>query len=223
MEITVNHIRINYEKHGSGAPLLLLHGNGEDLHLFDDLTPLLAKTHTVYALDSRDHGQSERGVALTYELMAEDVRAFLRELNLMKVTLIGFSDGAITAMLVASASPRRIHKLVLAGGNLTPRGVRWAARTGVRLAYLKHRDPLLGLMLHGPHISQKQLRAITAQTLVLTGAKDVITRKESIAIASGIPGSILQIVPNAEHSDYVKDAGRFYPLIRAFVSPTPEA
>ena len=60
MFINVNNIRLYYEKHGEGDPLILLHGNEENHFIFDEAVEKLKKYYTVYTLDSRGHGQSEK-------------------------------------------------------------------------------------------------------------------------------------------------------------------
>lgn len=222
MEITVNDITLYYTKTGHGQPLLLLHGNGEDHTLFDELVPLLADGNTVYALDSRDHGQSQHDVPLSYQLMADDVIAFCQQLQLSFINLVGFSDGAIVALLVASQRPGLVHKLVSAGGNLSPSGIRLAARVETRLQNLRHPDPKLAMMLTSPHIDPTDLHRITAQTFVIAGAKDVVKQSETVRIASAIPISILRIVPHATHSSYVKDNHQFFNYIGAFLAPVAD-
>lgn len=219
MEINVNQINLFYTQTGAGPACILLHGNGEDHTLFADLIPKLARDYTVYALDARDHGQSQHDLPLSYQLMADDVMAFADALHLASINLIGFSDGAIVAMLIASQRPHLVHKVVLAGGNLTPQGVRPAVRVNVRFNNWRHHDPKLELMLNEPHITRATLRRITAQAFVIAGEHDVIKKDETIAIASGIPTSILRIVPGADHSSYVKDNDQFYHYIGAFLQP----
>lgn len=219
MEITVNQIRLFYTQAGIGAPLILLHGNGEDHTLFTDLQTKLASDYTVYAIDSRDHGQSQHDVPLSYQLMADDIMNFTDALQLKNITLVGFSDGAITSMLIASQRPALVHKVVLAGGNLTPQGIKAPIRFGVRATNWRKHDPLLSLMLNEPHISTKTLHQITAQAFVIAGEKDVVKKSETVEIASAIPTSILRIVPGASHSDYVKDNTTFYHYIAAFLQP----
>ncbi len=219
MEIHVNQIKLFYTQTGTGPACLLLHGNGEDHTLFTDLIPKLARDYTVYALDARDHGQSQANLPLSYQLMADDVMAFTAALGLDSINLVGFSDGAIVSLLVASQRPSLVHKVVLAGGNLTPQGVHPAARINVRFNNWRHRDPKLELMLNEPHIATATLRRITAQAFVIAGEHDVIKKEETIAIASGIPTSILRIVPGASHDSYVKDNAQFYHYIAAFLQP----
>ena len=82
MVINVNGTSLFYETSGNGAPLLLLHGNGEDHHIFDALADKLAADFTVYSIDSRNHGQSEKTDDYAYETMAMDVYAFIDALQL---------------------------------------------------------------------------------------------------------------------------------------------
>jgi pimeloyl-ACP methyl ester carboxylesterase len=60
MIIQVNGTALFYEKSGAGSPVILLHGNGEDHHIFDALAAKLESGFTVYSVDSRNHGQSEK-------------------------------------------------------------------------------------------------------------------------------------------------------------------
>ncbi|WP_461215401.1 alpha/beta fold hydrolase [Lacticaseibacillus sp. GG6-2] len=219
MEINANQINLFYTQTGTGPACILLHGNGEDHTLFADLIPKLARDYTVYALDARDHGQSQHDLPLSYQLMADDVMAFCDKLNITAMNLVGFSDGAIVAMLIASQRPSLVHKVVLAGGNLTPQGVHPAARVAVRFNNWRRPDPKLELMLNEPHITAATLHRISAQAFVIAGEHDMIKKEETIAIASGIPTSILRIVPGADHSSYVKDNAQFYHYIAAFLQP----
>ena len=56
MNVQVNGVILYYEKQGSGPPLVLLHGNGEDGRIFDRTAEVLAPHYTVYTIDSRCHG-----------------------------------------------------------------------------------------------------------------------------------------------------------------------
>ena len=73
MYIHLNRQILYYEKSGKGAPLLLLHGNGEDHTIFDKLVPLLEQSYTVYAIDSRGHGESNPTDDFHYDGMADDI------------------------------------------------------------------------------------------------------------------------------------------------------
>ncbi|MFV0329106.1 MAG: alpha/beta fold hydrolase [Dysgonomonas sp.] len=100
MKIEVNNIILNYIKEGAGKPVILLHGNGEDHHIFDKLIVKLKQNFTIYAIDSRNHGESQMTDDYSYETMAEDIYQFIQKLSLKDVSVIGFSDGAIISILL---------------------------------------------------------------------------------------------------------------------------
>ena len=73
MWINVNGIRMYYEVHGSGRPLIMVHGNSEEHGIFYDSRVLLSKHFTVYTVDSRGHGHSTRVEEFHYADMADDM------------------------------------------------------------------------------------------------------------------------------------------------------
>ena len=117
MNVQVNGVILYYEKQGSGPPLVLLHGNGEDGRIFDRTAEVLAPHYTVYTIDSRCHGKSSRNVPLSYDLMAADVLAFSKALKLEKPVICGFSDGGIVALLAAIRAPELPGALIACGAN----------------------------------------------------------------------------------------------------------
>lgn len=106
-------------------PLLMLHGNGEEHGIFGQvIDAVCASGRPVVAVDSRAQGKSTRGTAeLTYELMADDALAALAALGFGKAHLLGFSDGAIEAIIIARDHPELALSLLCIGANLTPDGV----------------------------------------------------------------------------------------------------
>ena len=213
----VNGIRLFYETVGEGRPLVMLHGNGEDHTIFAEAAELLGERFACYLLDSRGHGQSTPVSELHYADMAEDLVAFLDELDLRDVTVYGFSDSGIVALL-AAARCRRIATLIVSGANLTPQGVKAGLRLRFRIAYLFKKDPKIALMLQEPHISDETLRAIRARTLVLAGSRDIITPRQTRRLAATIPGAELQILEGEDHGSYIVHRKRIGELIRAFAS-----
>ena len=101
MVIGVNGIQLYYTKTGQGRPLIMVHGNGEDHTIFDEAVGVLKEHFTCYCIDSRGHGQSSPCKELHYKDMAEDMIAFLTELDLIDAAFYGFSDGGIVALLAA--------------------------------------------------------------------------------------------------------------------------
>ncbi|WP_125702382.1 alpha/beta fold hydrolase [Lacticaseibacillus daqingensis] len=219
MELSVNGVTLHYTQAGHGQPLLLLHGNGEDASLWAATVTRLAPHFTVYALDTRGHGQSSGAVPRNYRLMAQDVAAFIAALGLPPVILTGFSDGGITALYVAATWPTLVRRLIVAGANLTPTGMRPLVYGATWVEYWKTHDPLLRLMLRHPHLTAHQLHNIHVPTLVLAGQHDVIRLGETRKIARGIRNARVVIVPSATHSSYIKDGSVFVTLIWPFIRP----
>lgn len=217
MYAIVNGLKLFYHKEGSGRPVILLHGNGEDHTIFDVAIRDLARSYTVYALDSRAHGKSDPVPTLTYREMAEDVAAFIRQQGLEKPALVGFSDGGVVALLVALRWPDLPGRLVVAGANMTPAGIKQPWRALMRVQNRISPDPKLDLMLTQPHLAGWQLTGITAPTLVLAGEKDLIDETQTRRIARSIPGAKLLILPGETHGSYVVHSDKLYPAMANFL------
>lgn len=216
MFITVNDLQLFYEQTGTGQPLLLVHGNGEDHTIFDEAVEYLKESYTCYAIDSRNHGKSESSSELHYEQMADDVVAFLDALDLRHVIYYGFSDGGIIG-LYAAAKSERITEMIISGTNLTPDGVKPGLKYLIKAMTLFSRDPKLRLMLDEPHIDVKMLHGIKARTLVLAGEKDAVKEEETLQIGANIPGAVIRILPGESHGSYIVHKTTVAELIDAFI------
>ncbi|MDO5601495.1 MAG: alpha/beta hydrolase [Oscillospiraceae bacterium] len=199
----VNGVRIFYEVQGAGRPLVLLHGNAEDHHIFDKAAPLLSSRFTVYTPDTRGHGQSRYTDALHYTDMAGDAAAFIRRLGLEKPVLYGFSDGGITALLTALQAPALLSAVVVSGVNTHPKGVKARFYLGLWLQCRFSRSPFLQLMLHEPHITPGMLGGITVPVHLTAGSRDLIRRSHTEALHAAIPGSTLKIFEGEDHGSYI--------------------
>ena len=100
----VNGVRLFYEQYGSGSPLILVHGNGEDHTIFDEAVEMLSCRYTCYAVDSRGHGRSVYRGAFHYRDMAADYLAFMEALDLSDVTPL-FSMHISAAAVMRSNTP----------------------------------------------------------------------------------------------------------------------
>ena len=202
MLIGVNGIELYYEKTGQGRPLIMVHGNGEDHTIFDEAVGVLKENYTCYTVDSRGHGQSSPCKELHYKEMAQDMIAFMTELDLEDVVFYGFSDGGIIALL-AAMNCSRITDLVVSGANLTTKGTKMWFRLLLQAESLRGKDPLIELMKNEPDISPSQLSVIRARTLVTAGSRDLIREAETKEIADQIPGAKLMILKGETHGSYI--------------------
>ena len=200
-------IQHHYIEQGEGFPLLLLHGNGEDVSYFAHQMEPFARHFRVIAVDTRGHGKTPRGEApFTIRQFAEDLLAFMDRLAIEKAHILGFSDGGNIAMLFAMMHPERVEKLILDGANLDTSGVRRKYQIPIEIGYriaklCARKNPkarlkaeLLGLMVHDPDVKPEELRKIQSPTLVIAGDDDMIKESHTRLIADSIPGAELAIL-----------------------------
>ena len=159
MIVHCNGIDIFYEVRGSGAPLLMLHGNGETHAIFDESASLLSRCFTVYTPDTRGHGASSAVSEYHYQDMASDAIALIQALGLVRPILYGFSDGGITALLIAQQRPDLVSRVIASGANACPEGLTEDFFAEIRAAEARKHDPLLSLMLTEPHMDERALAA----------------------------------------------------------------
>ena len=194
---------LHYQQWGSGHPLILLHGNGEDLTIFNEAAQVLSERFCVYALDLPGHGRSHRPQVLHYRHIAQAIRSFIRSLGLDKPYLYGFSDGGIIGLMLAIDSPHLLSKLVISGANLEPEGLRLFTRMRTAVRCRLTGSEKAQMMLSEPYISTQSLGSITVPTFVTAGQFDCIKPAHTRLIADSIPGSRLDIFPGQLHGSYV--------------------
>jgi pimeloyl-ACP methyl ester carboxylesterase len=114
--VHANGVNLYYEVHGQGPPLLLLHAGSLTADSWQPYLPAFAQHFCVYAPDSRGHGRSEHpSDTLSYGLLADDMAAFVRALDLHKPLIAGFSDGGQIALEVGMRYPELPQALVVGG------------------------------------------------------------------------------------------------------------
>ena len=217
MKIKENGITLNYTQAGKGQPVVLLHGNGSSHKCFNKLIKLLQNQYTVYALDSRCHGKSQKTKELSYTLMAEDTAQFIKILNLKKPILYGFSDGGIIGLIVAYTYPNLLSKLIVSGANLKPSGFKSGILRLIKLAYFLTHSKKLKMMLTQPNITPQQLNNISTPTVVLAGGKDIIKPEHTLEIANNIKNSTLKIFKKESHSSYVLNNKKLYNILKPYL------
>ena len=110
----VNGLEMYYEIHGSGEPLILLHGGLGSTDMFDTILPTLSENRQVIAVDLQGHGRTadiDRPIRLEY--LGDDIAAFIRHLGLGKVDIVGYSMGGGTGLRTAIQHPEVVKRLVV--------------------------------------------------------------------------------------------------------------
>jgi pimeloyl-ACP methyl ester carboxylesterase len=225
-------VKLYYEVYGTGAPLLMVHGNGGSISDLRGQIAYFRKRYQVIAMDSRDHGRSaDSAEALTYEKMTDDLAALVGHLKVGPVDVLGWSDGGIEALLLGSRHPAKVKKLVAMAANLNPTDDAFSAEVLALIQSMMAEVPaavretpegrrslkVTGMMLVEPHIDTKALEAIAAPTLVLAADHDVIRDEHTIEIYHHIPNSQLAVFPNATHMIPFDDPATFNATVERFL------
>jgi pimeloyl-ACP methyl ester carboxylesterase len=117
----VNGINLYYETHGSGRPMILLHGGLGSGEMFGPVLPALAGHHQVIAVDLQGHGRTaDIDRPLDIPLMADDIAALIDHLGLDRPDVVGFSLGGGVALHTAARHPAKVGRLVVASVNIRP-------------------------------------------------------------------------------------------------------
>ena len=217
--VNVNGVTLHYETAGEGRPVVLVHGNGEDHHIFDIATDQLAKAgYKVYAPDSRGHGANEPRPEYHYADMAEDMYQFIRAMKLEKPAFYGFSDGGIIGLLLITSHPDCIGALAISGTNLSPEGLIPSFVEEYTAINEEQNDPLITLMLTEPHIDPGTLKKIAVPVLVTAGENDLILQSETEMIADLIPKSTMIILEGEDHGSYIVNSDIMGKLLIDFLN-----
>ena len=110
----VNGLKLYYETHGTGEPLILVHGAVGAAEMFAEILPALARARRVVAVDLQAHGHTaDIDRALSFEAMADDIAALIGHLGMKKADVMGYSLGGGVALHTAVRHPDVVRKLVL--------------------------------------------------------------------------------------------------------------
>ena len=212
-------VRTWYDEHGDGEPLVLMHGGLVDSRFLEPNLPPLAERFHVYTPDRRGHGHSpDADGPITYQLMADDTIAFLEHVVGAPADLVGHSDGAMVAMLVAMQRPELLKRLVMISGGFDKSGeaapdMEFDSDEVVRFlgpsygevspdgeAHFPVVAGKIGEMARNePHVDPAGLAAITARTLVMFADDDLMTLAHAVALFDALPDAELAVVPGTSH------------------------
>lgn len=211
-----------YAEYGDGDPLVYLHGGFSSSREFAPVREAYAERFHVFTPDRRGHGHTpDVPGPFSYELYAEDAVAFLDEVVGGPAHLVGYSDGAITALLVGLARPDLVRRMVLISGQFHQNGLIPAFFHGPD-AVAELQESVLGVWyaedspdggehfpvvaakiiesaLTGPTLAAEQLAGVPARTLVLSGDDDAITLEHTIEMYRSLPEAELAVVPGTSH------------------------
>jgi len=219
--------RIWYATYGSGPPVILLHGGlGHSGNWGYQVPALVRSGYRAVLMDSRGHGRSTRDARpFMYELMASDVSAVMDALHLEKASLVGWSDGATIALILAMKAPTRVAGVFFFACNMDPSGVNQITEPNPVLARCLGRHAkdyarlsatpdqfkafaeAVGLMMKTqPNYSAHDLAQISAPVVIVQSEHEEFIRREHAEY-------LARSIPNAEFVN-LHGVSHFAPLQR---------
>jgi len=223
---SVNGLKMYYEIHGTGTPLVLIHGGGSTIQTtFGRVLPSFAKTHKVIAVEMQAHGRTlDIDRPLSFEQDADDIAELLKYLKIDKADIFGFSNGASTTLQIAIRHPELVNKIIVASTFYKKSGAQpwfWdfmgkASFEGMpqpfKDAFLKlnpdsnalhkmyERD--VARMQSFRDIPEELMKKIKAPAFIIIGESDVARPEHAVEMYRLLPHSKLAILPGG-HGDFI--------------------
>lgn len=226
----INDIRVYYEVYGQGEPLLLLHGNGQNIGEFEQQIDLFKEKYKVIAVDTRGQGKSTTDTSrYTYHLFAKDMYELLNQLGLDSVNILGWSDGGNTGLIMAMQYPEKVKRLATMGANIfintdaikapifreINKQLKQLGKDTSAKALNDRR--LMHLLLEEPNMKFEDLSTIHCPVLVMAGENDLIREQHTRGIAQHIAGAQLVIFPKGTHYIPQENAPLFNKTVLEFL------
>jgi pimeloyl-ACP methyl ester carboxylesterase len=236
---TVNGASIFYAQFGAGPGVLLLHSGLANSDYWGHQIDQLAQAFSVTVMDTRGHGRSPvTSRSFSYSLFARDAVELLSYLQITKVNIVGWSDGAITGLLLAMTKPEIVSRLFAFGANSRLDGLKaGGARSPTFEAYSRRCaseyprlsphperwnelvDGLRGMWRTEPNFKAEDLAAIRAPTAISDGEFDeVIKRDHTERLARTIPGAKLLIQAEVSHFAMLQNPAQFNNTMMTFLT-----
>jgi len=229
--IKVRGINMYTEQYGTGNPLLMIHGNGGSISSMSKIIPYFSNLYKVIAIDSRAQGKStDEGDSLSFEMMADDIAAIMKEMHIDSAYVIGWSDGGIVGLLLAMRHPKTVIKLAATGANLWPDSTAilpsyWKREkkmydslhlTTFKTPKEKNRWKMFMLDWLQPNIKLNELKSVSCPALIISGDHDLINLEHTIQIYKSIPLSYLWVLPNSGHATLKQHTDEFNKKVNEF-------
>jgi len=212
---SVNGLEMYYEIHGTGQPLVVLHGAYMTIESMGEIVSSLAETRQVIAVELQGHGRTaDVDRPLAYEQMADDVAALIGYLGIEQADVFGYSMGGGVALQVAVRHPEVVRKLVLASASYTSDGMypevlatidtitpELFAGSPIEEAYLRtapHPEDFPTLVAKLKQLDMEpfawppeDIRGICAPTLLIIGDSDAIRPEHAVELFRLLGGGVM--------------------------------
>ena len=230
--------RIWYSDLGAGPAVVLLHGGlGNAGNWGHQVPALLQAGYRVVAIDSRGQGRSSRDERpYSYELMAADTIAVLDALDIGRAAFVGWSDGAVIALVLARETPDRVAGVFFFACNVDPTGAlpfaptpvidriygyhvaQYAALSPTPDAFEQMRDDLGTMQAEQPNYGVSELRDIRVPVWSVSAENDEFIRPEhGEYLAATIPGARRVLLEGVSHFAPLQRPERFNAAMLSFL------
>lgn len=244
---SVNGLELYYEIHGSGEPLVLLHGGLHTIELsYGAMIPTLAASRQVIAVELQGHGRTaDIDREITIGQLALDVVSLLKELGVARADVMGFSLGGLVALELGIRHPDVVGRLVLAAVHARPDGYHaeiFDPSTYATSTRMPTADDFAEMVADYARVaprpedfeqfaaklssavgtfggwSDDELKSVSAPSLLVIGDHDFVRIEHAAEILSAIPGAQLGIVPGTTHAHLLRRADVLLPMVTAFLA-----
>jgi len=236
---SVGDLKMYYEIHGEGRPLVLLHG----AFMSGNVYPILAENRQIIAVDLQGHGRTaDVDRPLTFDQMADDVAELLSQLDIAQTDVFGYSLGAKVGLALAIRHPELVRRLAIYGASyksfeeslppamlevfkkMTPESF---APEPLREVYEKLSpapdfvglaSKILDSMKSFQGFSPEQLKAIKAEVFIGAGDRRDVNLEHIVEMHNLIPKSELAVFPNTDHVIMMTNPDKVLVQVREFLN-----
>jgi len=240
--VDLDGVRTWYAEFGKGEPLVVLHpgGGGVDARALGPNIDALAERFRTFTPERRGHGRTpDVEGPITFEAMAQDTIRFIEQVVGGPVRLMGSSDGAIVALLVALRRPELVTRLVVVAGpfhyagwipaaidpNNVPPAFLAASYAELSPDGAEHYevvvDKLARLHVSEPTLTVDDLATIRCRTLVMLGDDDEVILEHAIALYRALPDAELAVIPGTSHGLLVEKPALCNTMVIDFLANDP--
>jgi pimeloyl-ACP methyl ester carboxylesterase len=243
----VNGLKMYYEVHGSGRPLVLLHGGLMTIDLsFGGLLPDLAASRQVIAAEMQGHGRTadtDRDIDLRH--LASDVAGLLDHLGIDRADIFGFSLGGGAALQFVLDHPGRVNRAIIASVTYAADGTHPDIADPARQAtsdrmptaddFAQMQEAYARLAPDPDHFdafatklqqtvgsmtgwTPEELGTISVPTLLIFGDTDFVRLEHAVQMHELIPGAQLAVLPGTTHMNLLRRTPLIRPLIEGFLT-----
>jgi pimeloyl-ACP methyl ester carboxylesterase len=241
----VNGLKIYYELHGSGRPLVLLHGAGMNIgECWANLLPELVKLRRIVAIEFQGHGHTaDIDRPITVGNLGADVVGVLDYLGIEEADIFGYSLGGLVSLEVAIRYPNRVGQVVAGSvayrkegyfqeifqpGSNSPRLPTAADFAEMKAGYVavapfpgqwEQTGAKIAPLPTTVRWSKDELRSIRAPFLLVVGDFDIVRLEHVIEISDLIPDAGLAVLPDTTHMEVIRREELLVPLVSRFLKP----